>query len=67
VRQFVEHQAPYTIVIELVQMGVDRKLLQNLGTRESENMADMKYTFTDAGRRWVLDALEQVRYTGPLQ
>jgi len=30
---------PYTIVIELVQMGVDRKLLQNLGTRESENMA----------------------------
>jgi len=52
-------------VLDLVQMGVDRKLLQNLGTRESENMADMKYTFTDAGRRWVLDALEQVRYTGP--
>ena len=66
VRQFVEAiKLPYTIVIELVQMGVDRKLLQNLGTRESENMADMKYTFTDAGRRWVLDALDQVRYTGP--
>jgi len=66
VRQFVEGiKLPYTIVLDLVQMGVDRKLLQNLGTRESENMADMKYMFTDAGRRWVLDALEQVRYTGP--
>ena len=66
VRQFVEGiKLPYTIVLDLVQMGVDRKLLQNLGTRDSENMADMKYTFTDAGRRWVLDALEQVRYTGP--
>jgi hypothetical protein len=66
VRQFVEAiKLPYSIVLELVQMGVDRKLLQNLGTRESENMADMKYMFTDAGRRWVLDALEQVRYTGP--
>jgi len=33
VRQFVEAiKLPYTIVIELVQMGVDRKLLQNLGT-----------------------------------
>jgi hypothetical protein len=66
VRQFVEGiKLPYTLVLELVQMGVDRKLLQNLGTRDSENMADMKFTFTDAGRRWTLDALEQVRYTGP--
>jgi hypothetical protein len=66
VRQFVEAiKLPYNIVLELVQMAVDRKLVQNLGTRESENMADMKYMFTDAGRRWVLDALEQVRYTGP--
>jgi hypothetical protein len=46
-------------------MAIDRKLLQTLGSRESENLLDMKYSFTDAGHRWVLDALNQGRYTGP--
>jgi hypothetical protein len=66
VRQFAEAiKLPYGIVLELVQMAIDRKLLQNLGTRDSDNLLDLSYTFTDAGRHWVLDALEQMRYTGP--
>jgi len=66
VRQFVDGiKLPYNIVLDLVGMAIDRKLLQALGTRESENLVDMKYTFTDAGRRWVVDALKQMRYTGP--
>jgi hypothetical protein len=65
-RQFVDHiKLPYNIVDDLVQMAVDRKMLQKLGSRESENLLDMKYTFTDEGRRWTLDALNQMRYTGP--
>ncbi len=65
-RQFVESiKLPYNIVSDLVQMAIDRKLLQTLGSRESENLLDMKYSFTDAGHRWVLDALNQGRYTGP--
>lgn len=66
VRQFVDSiKLPYNIVSDLVQMAIDRKLLQTLGSRESENLLDMKYSFTDAGHRWVLDALKQGRYTGP--
>jgi hypothetical protein len=66
VRQFIEAtKLPYNIVHDLIQMAIDRKLLQTLGTRDSENLLDMKYTFTDAGQRWAQDALNQLRYTGP--
>ncbi|MGA9669363.1 MAG: hypothetical protein WBQ94_09155, partial [Terracidiphilus sp.] len=66
VRQFIDAiKLPYNIVHDLIQMAIDRKLLQTLGTRESENLLDMKYTFTEAGQRWALDALKQLRYTGP--
>jgi hypothetical protein len=66
VRQFVDTiKLPYSLVSELVQMAIDRKLIQTHGSRESENLLDMKYSFTDAGQRWVLDALNQGRYTGP--
>jgi hypothetical protein len=46
-------------------MGIDRKLLHTLGTRQSESLSDMSYTFTEEGRRWTLDALQQSRYAGP--
>jgi hypothetical protein len=66
VRQFVDAiKLPYQIVLDLVQMGVDRQLLHTLGSRDSESLLDMSYVFTDQGRRYTLDALEQSRYTGP--
>ncbi|MGC1359610.1 MAG: hypothetical protein WA419_15860 [Silvibacterium sp.] len=66
IRQFMDAiKLPYHIVNELARMAVDRQLLRNLGTRESENMIEMSYTFTDEGRRWTLDALQQSRYAGP--
>ncbi len=66
VRQFIDAiKLPYNLVHDLIQMAIDRKLLQTLGTRESENLLDMKYTFTDAGQRWAQDAINQLRYTGP--
>lgn len=65
-RQFIAAiKLPYNIVVELVQMAVDRQLLRTLGTRESGNPLDLSYTFTDGGRRWVVDALAQMRYSGP--
>ena len=65
-RQFVEAiKLPYHIVAELVQMAIDRMLLRTLGTRGSTSPLDLAYTFTDEGKRWTLDALEQLRYTGP--
>lgn len=65
-RQFVDAiKLPYHIVAELVQMAIDRMLLRTLGTRASNSQLDMVYTFTEEGKRWTLDALERLRYTGP--
>ncbi len=66
-RQFVEViKLPYHIVAELVQLAVDRQLLRTLGMRSSNNNPiDMSYAFTEEGKRWTIDALEQMRYSGP--
>jgi hypothetical protein len=65
-RQFVEAiKLPYHIVLELVQMAVDRQLLRTLGSRESESLVDLSYVLTEEGRRWTVDALERLRYVGP--
>ena len=66
VRQFIDAiKLPYHIVIELVTMAVDRQLLRTLGSRDSASLIDMCYVLTDEGRRWTLDALQQMRYVGP--
>jgi DNA polymerase III delta prime subunit len=66
VRSFVEAiKLPYHLVIELVRMAVDRQLLYTKGMRHSDNPMDMVYSFTDEGRRWTIDALQQLRYAGP--
>lgn len=65
-RQFIEAiKLPYHMVLELVQMAVNRQLLQTLGSRYSDNPIDLSYAFTDEGRRWTLDALSRLHYTGP--
>ena len=65
-RQFVDAiKLPYHIVADLVQMALDRMLLRTLGMRASNSPLDMAYAFTDQGKRWTLDALERLRYTGP--
>ena len=65
-RQFVDAiKLPYHIVVELVQMAVNRQLLQNLGSRYADNPIDLSYAFTEEGRRWTLDALSRLHYTGP--
>ncbi|MGH9586694.1 MAG: hypothetical protein ACRD3F_07050 [Acidobacteriaceae bacterium] len=66
VHQFVDSiRLPYHVVLDLVQMAVDRQLLRTLGTREASNMAEMSYAFTEQGKRWAIDALQQGRYAGP--
>jgi hypothetical protein len=65
-RQFVEAiKLPYVIVLDLVQMAIDRKLLHALGTNSAESVVDMRYSLTEAGRLWTIDALERMRYVGP--
>jgi energy-coupling factor transporter ATP-binding protein EcfA2 len=65
-RQFVDAiKLPYHIVVDLISMAVGRQLLRTLGVRGSDSMIDMSYVLTDAGKRWTIDALERLRYTGP--
>ncbi|HEY1901748.1 MAG TPA: hypothetical protein VGG56_04920 [Terracidiphilus sp.] len=65
-RQFVDAiKLPYVIVLDLVQMAVDRQLLRTLGTRAGDSLTDMRYVLTEEGRRWTIDALERLRYVGP--
>ena len=65
-RQFVDAiKLPYHIVHDLIRMAVERQLLQTLGSRYSDNPIDLSYSFTEEGRRWTLDAMNRLRYTGP--
>jgi hypothetical protein len=66
VRSFVDAiKLPYHIVIGLIRMAVDRQLLYTKGMRSSDNPLDMVYGFTDQGRTFTIDALQQLRYAGP--
>ena len=65
-RQFVDAiKLPYPIVVDLVQMAVDRQFLRTLGARHGEGFGDMSYTFTEEGRKWTQGELQQSRYAGP--
>jgi hypothetical protein len=66
VRQFKNAiKLPYHLVLELVRMAVDNKLLRSLGAGRSDSPIDLGYAFTEEGRRFTLDALEQLRFAGP--
>jgi DNA polymerase III delta prime subunit len=66
VRHYLEAiKLPYHIVADVVKTGVDRALLQTLGSRRSDNLLDMAYSLTDAGRMWAKNALERSGYAGP--
>jgi energy-coupling factor transporter ATP-binding protein EcfA2 len=56
---------PYHLVLDLVQMAVDRKLLMTLGTRDTANLAELAYTLTEEGRRRTLELLKRSGYVGP--
>jgi hypothetical protein len=66
VRDYLEAiKLPYHIVADVVKTAVDRSLLQTLGSRKSDNLLDMAYGLTDAGRSWAKNALERSGYAGP--
>ena len=65
-RQFVDAiKLPYHLVLDLVQMAVDRQLLRTLGTNNSDSMVDMRYALTEGGKHFSIDALDRQRYIGP--
>jgi hypothetical protein len=65
-REYVDAiKLPHHVVVELVQRAVDRKFLYALGSRNFDLAKEMGYEFTEEGRRWTIDAMQQMRYVGP--
>jgi energy-coupling factor transporter ATP-binding protein EcfA2 len=65
-RQFVDAiKLPYILVTDLIKMAIDRQLLRTLGMSDAFSPIDMRYTFTEEGKRWTIDVLDQLRYAGP--
>jgi hypothetical protein len=65
-REYVDAiKLPHHVVVELAQLAVDRKYLYALGSRNASLGKEMGYEFTEEGRRWTIDALQQMRYVGP--
>jgi len=65
-REYVDAiKLPHHVVVELVRLAVDRKYLYALGARNFDLAKEMGYDFTEEGRRWTIDALQQMRYVGP--
>ncbi len=56
---------PLHIVTELVAMAVDRRMMSALGSRSSDSLLDMSYSFTEEGRRFAAEALTNSAYVGP--
>jgi len=66
VRQFVDAiKLPAGLVKELVKTAVERRFLLARGLRPPDTAMEMSYTMSDEGRRYTLDALQQLRYIGP--
>jgi len=65
-REYVDAiKLPHHVVVELVKIAVERKYLYTLGARNSDFAKEMGYEFTEEGRKWTIDALQQMRYVGP--
>jgi hypothetical protein len=56
---------PQQIVMDLTRMAIERQLLYTLGAHHSDSLLEMRYTFTDEGKRWTLDAMQKSGYVGP--
>ena len=56
---------PQSIVMDLVNMAIERQLLYTLGSHSSDSILDTRYALTDEGRRWTIDALQRSGYVGP--
>ncbi len=56
---------PQPVVMDLARMAIERQLLYTLGSQNSDSLLDMRYAFTDEGKRWTIDAMQRSGYIGP--
>jgi len=56
---------PQHIVMDLAKIAIERQLIYTLGAMSSDSVLDMRYSMTDEGKRWTLDAMQRSGYLGP--
>jgi hypothetical protein len=56
---------PLPLMIDLVQLAIERQLIYTLGSRNSDSPIGLTYALTDEGRRWTQDAIKRSGYIGP--
>ncbi|MEM8819568.1 MAG: AAA family ATPase [Pseudomonadota bacterium] len=55
---------PIAVTNEIVQIGIDQKLLEAKGQLGASVTAEMRYELTNKGRAWALEAFQQSDYVG---
>ncbi len=56
---------PRRVVGELLEQAVAGQLLQVLGSMGTTGLDDLRYAFTEKGRKWANEALAMSAYAGP--
>jgi predicted ATPase with chaperone activity len=56
---------PRKIVTELLEQAVASQLLQVLGSMGTTGLDDLRYAFTEKGRKWANETLAMSAYAGP--
>src|SRR5689334_8513268 len=56
---------PSGIVVELLQIAMDRKLAEIVGTEAGATIRVVIYALTEQGRAWAIECQEQTKYLGP--
>ena len=56
---------PQRIIQLVLEEAKERKMLDVLGSSGSFAASELRYTLTEKGRQWAMDAMEQNQYLGP--
>lgn len=56
---------PVPLIEQLIQLMSEKRLIETLGQRGANLIAEMQYQLTTRGREWALEALSQSEWVGP--
>ena len=65
--QFIDGmKLPYVVLLQVIDSATQRGLISAISAIGAGGLADIRYTLTEQGRGWALDALQQSQYVGPV-
>jgi len=65
--QFIDGmRLPYVVVLQVIEAATQRGLISAVGASGQGGLADIRYSTTEQGRAWAIDALQASQYVGPV-